>query len=183
MPKKTDDDKPAPPAAPRTLQYCTLQVRAASAAQMRLSSLLQPLTTSGPSWRQRAQEALDAPLSSLPPRCNHGYVLYRLRAGVEAALGPGASLRAEHAQALRSAVAAAQAAGLHARATPDEAHTDAYAGGCGAEWPPISAAVGGVLAQEVLKAISGSGAPVHNFFCFDTRANAGAIQAVGVKAA
>jgi hypothetical protein len=110
-------------------------------------------------------------------------VLYRLRAAVEASLGAGASLSAAHAPALRSAVAAAHASGLHARATPDDAHVDAYAAGCGSEWPPISAAVGGVLAQEVLKAVSGSGAPVHNFFCFDTRANAGAIQAVGVTAA
>ena len=27
VPKKADDDKPAPPAVPRTLQYCTLQAR------------------------------------------------------------------------------------------------------------------------------------------------------------
>ena len=59
-----------------------------------------------------SQEALSAPLSSLPPRCNHGYVLYRLRADVEASLGPGAALRGKHAAALRAAVAAAQAAGL-----------------------------------------------------------------------
>jgi ubiquitin-like 1-activating enzyme E1 A len=131
----------------------------------------------------RVQEALDAPLASLPPRCNHGYVLYRLRAAVEASLGAGTAMSGEHAPALRAAVAAAHAAGLHARATPDDAHTDAYAAGCGTEWPPISAAVGGVLAQEVLKAISGSGAPVHNFFCFDTRASAGVIQPVGVTAA
>jgi ubiquitin-like 1-activating enzyme E1 A len=169
------------PAAPRTLQYCTLQVRLARRGLIPIQPLFAPPLTLLATWRQRAQEALHAPLSSLPPRCNHGYVLYRLRADVEASLGPGASLRAEHAPALRAAIAAAQ--GLHARATPDEAHINAYAAGCGAEWPPISAAVGGVLAQEVLKAISGSGAPVHNFFCFDTRANAGAIQAVGVNAA
>jgi len=129
------------------------------------------------------QEALDAPLASLPPRCNHGYVLYRLRASVEASLGPGARLDATHAPLLRAAVADAHTAGLHARATPDDAHVDAYAAGCGAEWAPISAAVGGMLAQEVLKAVSGNGAPVHNFFCFDTRSNAGAIQAVAVPAA
>ena len=48
VPKKADDDKPAPPAAPRTLQYCTLQVRTASAAQMHLRSLLHVLLTPFP---------------------------------------------------------------------------------------------------------------------------------------
>jgi hypothetical protein len=35
VPKKADDDKPAPPAVPRTLQYCTLQARRAENSPMR----------------------------------------------------------------------------------------------------------------------------------------------------
>ena len=121
------------------------------------------------------------PFASLPARCNHGYVLLRLRAGVEAAAG-GARLRASDAPALRAAAAAATAEGLKAQATPDAAHVDAYAAGWEAESPAVAAVVGGILAQDVLKAVSSSGAPAHNFFLFDTRSGFGAIQAIGCPA-
>jgi ubiquitin-like 1-activating enzyme E1 A len=123
------------------------------------------------------------PFSTLPPRSNLGYVLLRLAASVEASAGAGARLSAADAPSLAAAADAAAAAGLPARATPPAAQVAAYAAGVGLEAPPLSAVVGGVLAQEVLKSISGSGAPVHNFFLFDTFTNVGAIQAVGVPAA
>jgi hypothetical protein len=126
----------------------------------------------------RTQEALAVPLASLPARCNPGYVLLRLASELQ----PARVLTREDAPALAAAAAAAAAAGLPQRAQPAAEAVAAYAAGAAAESPPINAVLGGVLAQEVLKAISGSGAPVHNFFFFDTRSNAGAIQLIGCPA-
>lgn len=119
------------------------------------------------------QEALASPLSALPARTNPGYVLLRLTA--DGADGADAS-------SLRAAAAKAAAAGLSPKAAPSDEHLSAYAAGATVESPPIAAVVGGVLANDVLKAVSGSGAPAHNFFFFDTLTNAGAMQAVGCSA-
>jgi hypothetical protein len=36
-----------------------------------------------------------------------------------------------------------------------------------AELSPVAAIVGGQLAQDILKVVSGKDAPINNFFCFD----------------
>ena len=44
------------------------------------------------------------------------------------------------------------------------------------EIPAVNAIVGGILAQEVLKAVSHKGAPCANFFVFDCVSGQGSIQ-------
>lgn len=46
------------------------------------------------------------------------------------------------------------------------------------EFPPVCAIIGGILGQEVIKAISGKGEPLKNFFCFDTMDGKGLIEDV-----
>lgn len=48
-----------------------------------------------------------------------------------------------------------------------------------AELPPVNAVVGGVLANEVLKAVSKRGEPVNNFFFFSLADNVGLIESLG----
>jgi ubiquitin-like 1-activating enzyme E1 A len=47
------------------------------------------------------------------------------------------------------------------------------------ELPPVNAVVGGVLANEVLKAVSHKGEPVNNFFFFSLEDNVGLIETLG----
>ncbi|GMJ13684.1 SUMO activating enzyme 1B, ARABIDOPSIS THALIANA SUMO ACTIVATING ENZYME 1B [Hibiscus trionum] len=44
------------------------------------------------------------------------------------------------------------------------------------EYPPICAIIGGILGQEVIKAISGKGDPLKNFFLFDAMDGKGLIE-------
>lgn len=44
------------------------------------------------------------------------------------------------------------------------------------EHPPVCAILGGILGQEVIKAISGKGAPIKNFFYFDAADGKGIIE-------
>ncbi|GAU19511.1 hypothetical protein TSUD_77550 [Trifolium subterraneum] len=44
------------------------------------------------------------------------------------------------------------------------------------EFPPVSAVIGGILGQEVIKAISGKGDPIKNFFYFDASDGKGVIE-------
>ncbi|KAI9025585.1 hypothetical protein DFJ74DRAFT_705073 [Hyaloraphidium curvatum] len=45
--------------------------------------------------------------------------------------------------------------------------------GAGTEINPVAAIIGGQLAQDILKVISGKDAPINNFFCFSGRSLAG----------
>lgn len=44
------------------------------------------------------------------------------------------------------------------------------------EFPPVCAIIGGILGQEVIKAISGKGDPIKNFFFFDAMDGKGVIE-------
>ncbi|CAI8619356.1 unnamed protein product [Vicia faba] len=44
------------------------------------------------------------------------------------------------------------------------------------EFPPVCAVIGGILGQEVIKAISGKGDPIKNFFYFDASDGKGVIE-------
>lgn len=48
------------------------------------------------------------------------------------------------------------------------------------EFPPVSAVLGGILGQEVIKAISGKGDPLKNFFFFDAVDGKGIIEDISV---
>jgi ubiquitin-like 1-activating enzyme E1 A len=47
------------------------------------------------------------------------------------------------------------------------------------EMPAINAVVGGIVANEVLKATSGKGEPIRNFFLFSLTDGAGFVQFFG----
>ncbi|KAF9618160.1 hypothetical protein IFM89_000563 [Coptis chinensis] len=47
------------------------------------------------------------------------------------------------------------------------------------EHPPVCAIIGGILGQEVIKAISGKGDPLKNFFFFDAMDGKGIIEDIG----
>ncbi|XP_042503399.1 SUMO-activating enzyme subunit 1B-1-like isoform X1 [Macadamia integrifolia] len=50
------------------------------------------------------------------------------------------------------------------------------------EYPPVCAIVGGILGQEVIKAISGKGDPLKNFFFFDAMDGKGIIEDISTPA-
>ncbi|KAJ0544303.1 putative THIF-type NAD/FAD binding, ubiquitin-activating enzyme [Helianthus annuus] len=49
------------------------------------------------------------------------------------------------------------------------------------EFPPVSAVLGGILGQEVIKAISGKGDPLKNFFFFDAVDGKGLIEDISTS--
>ncbi|XP_022994427.1 SUMO-activating enzyme subunit 1B-1-like isoform X2 [Cucurbita maxima] len=49
------------------------------------------------------------------------------------------------------------------------------------EFPPVCAIIGGILGQEVIKAISGKGDPLKNFFYFDAVDGKGVIEDISSK--
>ncbi|CAN1747681.1 SUMO-activating enzyme subunit 1A [Linum perenne] len=50
------------------------------------------------------------------------------------------------------------------------------------EFPPVCAIVGGILGQEVIKAISGKGDPLKNFFYFDVVDGKGVVEDISTRA-
>ncbi|XP_022865021.1 SUMO-activating enzyme subunit 1B-1-like, partial [Olea europaea var. sylvestris] len=48
------------------------------------------------------------------------------------------------------------------------------------EFPPVCAIIGGILGQEVIKAISGKGDPLKNFFFFDSMDGKGIIEDISI---
>eukprot|EP00300_Choanocystis_sp_HF-7_P019234 c20276_g1_i2.p1 GENE.c20276_g1_i2~~c20276_g1_i2.p1 ORF type:complete len:231 (+),score=50.69 c20276_g1_i2:375-1067(+) len=49
----------------------------------------------------------------------------------------------------------------------------------GIETSGVSAVLGGMVGQEVVKVVSGTGAPICNVFCFDANTGCGAIERIG----
>lgn len=71
------------------------------------------------------------------------------------------------------------AAGLDAAALPDD-QLRAYAEAGEADMPAINAVVGGVLANELIKAAGGRDAPLNNFFlCSLAEGGQGAVERMG----
>lgn len=123
--------------------------------------------------------ALSSPLSKLTKRTPLAAVVLRLVLEVEAATR--APLETGDGPKLMAAAAAAKAAGLHASLVPSDEALEAVAGKADeGESPAVAAVVGGVLATEVLKALSGVGEPAHNAFVFDADSGAGAFVGFGV---
>lgn len=60
---------------------------------------------------------------------------------------------------------------------PDEALAEYVLGV--SELPPVNAILGGVLANEMLKAVSHKGEPICNFFFFSLADNVGLVEALG----
>ncbi|XP_065628297.1 SUMO-activating enzyme subunit 1B-1-like, partial [Quercus suber] len=49
------------------------------------------------------------------------------------------------------------------------------------EFPPVCAVIGGILGQEVIKAISGKGDPLKNFFFFDAVDGKGIMEDISIS--
>ena len=117
------------------------------------------------------EEALAVPWDALPRRCSPLFPALQVRDVLERELGraPAAS-DAEAALAVRDALAGA--AGLpRERAPPDAAAVGLLEADGGQ--PAACSVLGGVLANEVLKAATHKGEPLRNFFFFSAADGAG----------
>lgn len=119
----------------------------------------------------------------LPPRLLPTAVLSWLALPTLPALAAAAHFEQQHgrfpaaadAQQLAAVWAEeAGAAGIDAAALPAEALA-AYASE-GEDMPAINAVVGGVLANELIKAVGRRGAPLNNLFLFSLLEGAGAVE-------
>ena len=82
---------------------------------------------------------------------------------------------AEQLVALKAAVCGE--AGADPAALPDELLA-AYAAEAG-DMPAINAIVGGVLANELIKAVGGKGEPVNNWFLYSLAEGSGSVERMG----
>eukprot|EP00899_Mesostigma_viride_P028732 jgi/Mesvir1/9043/Mv21326-RA.1 len=80
--------------------------------------------------------------------------------------------------AMRDSLAAAQ--GLEPGVAPDSVLAEIAAAGV-AEMPAVNAIIGGVMAQDVLKAVSGMGEPINNHFFFSVENGSGIIEGIFPK--
>ncbi|PSC72192.1 SUMO-activating enzyme subunit 1B-1 [Micractinium conductrix] len=125
------------------------------------------------------QDAVGASLQGVSiKRLSKLYLLLRAAARYEQQHGrfPAAA----DAHALRDAWAAeAAAAGVPADALPGE-QLDAYSAAPG-DMPAINAVVGGVLANELIKALGGKGEPINNFFLFSLAEGSGMVERMAAR--
>ena len=118
--------------------------------------------------------ALQLPPGQLADRTTSA-AYWRLRACVDAEAA-GASPPSPAALAAAAAALGGKSAG--ARAALGEDALASLAGAAG-EHPAVSAVLGGVLANDVMKLLSGVGEPAHNFFSFDAETSVGQIDCIG----
>ena len=117
------------------------------------------------------EEALAVPWDALPRRCSPLFPALQVRDALERELGraPAAS-DVKAALAVRGALAAA--AGLPLERAPSDAAAVGLLEADGGQ-PAACSVLGGVLANEVLKAATHKGEPVRNFFFFSAADGAG----------
>ncbi|RAL45907.1 hypothetical protein DM860_006061 [Cuscuta australis] len=129
------------------------------------------------------EEAINVPWADLPKRTSKLYFSMRVIERFEESEGhePGKTFNAADlltVQNLRKELCDAQ--GLNESQIPDNLLGRLLKGT--EEFPPVCAIIGGILGQEVIKAISGKGDPVKNFFFFDAMDGKGIIEDIsGVK--
>ncbi|KAL0318889.1 UNVERIFIED_CONTAM: SUMO-activating enzyme subunitB-1 [Sesamum angustifolium] len=132
-------------------------------------------------YRNRAQpyihwEAVSVPWRSLPRRVSKLYLAMRVIEKFEELEGriPGETAAADlpNVQKLRKELCEAQS--LDESQIPDSLLERLLEGR--REFPPVCAVIGGILGQEVIKAISGKGDPLKNFFFFDAMDGKGIIE-------
>ncbi|GFZ03907.1 SUMO-activating enzyme 1A [Actinidia rufa] len=113
---------------------------------------------------QTAKEAIAVPWKSLPRRMSKLYYAMRVIERFEEAEGrnPGQTSIEDLPKSLNES------------SIPDLLLERLVTGT--REFPPVCAIVGGILGQEVIKAISGKGDPVKNFFFFDAMEGKGTIE-------
>ncbi|XP_011624876.1 SUMO-activating enzyme subunit 1B-1 isoform X2 [Amborella trichopoda] len=122
------------------------------------------------------QEAVAVPWNRLPKNVTKLYFAMRVIERFEAAEGriPGETTAADisSVQQLRGELCKANS--INESRIPDELLKRLLEGT--REHPPVCAIVGGILGQEVIKALSGKGNPLKNFFFFDAKDGKGIIE-------
>ncbi|EYU23072.1 hypothetical protein ABFS82_09G068300 [Erythranthe guttata] len=122
------------------------------------------------------EEAISVPWRSLPRRVSKLYLAMRVIEKFEELESriPGESSDSDlpKVQKLRKQLSEAQS--LDESQIPDSLLERLLEGRI--EFPPVSAIIGGILGQEVIKALSGKGDPLKNFFFFDATDGKGIIE-------
>mmetsp|Transcript_18272 Transcript_18272/g.47687 ORF Transcript_18272/g.47687 Transcript_18272/m.47687 type:complete len:316 (+) Transcript_18272:88-1035(+) len=125
------------------------------------------------------ETALGASWAGLRRRCHKMYHHLAIAAEFERQHGtPIAAGSQEAIRALSEQLAAKHGVSLES-AVPWEGLMEFVAASALPGMPAVAAVLGGVLAQEVLKAVSGKGEPIRNFFFFSLADSAGTMEAAG----
>ncbi|KAH6797167.1 SUMO activating enzyme 1B [Perilla frutescens var. hirtella] len=122
------------------------------------------------------EEAISVPWKSLPVRVSKLYLALRVIEKFEELEGriPGETSAADlpKVQKLRKDLCDAQS---HDESRIPDSLLERLLEGR-SEFPPVCAIIGGILGQEVIKAISGKGDPMKNFFFFNAMDGKGTIE-------
>nr|KJB19778.1 hypothetical protein B456_003G118500 [Gossypium raimondii] len=122
------------------------------------------------------EEAISVPWRALPRRVSKLYFAMRVIEQFEDVEGrnPGETSIADRLGVLKLRKELCETNSLDESQIPDalleRLLTDTR------EFPPVCAIIGGILGQEVIKAISGKGDPLKNFFFFDAMDGKGLIE-------
>ncbi|KAK4486151.1 hypothetical protein RD792_008819 [Penstemon davidsonii] len=129
------------------------------------------------------EKAIAVPWKSLPRRVSKLYLAMRVIEKYEELEGrvPGETSAADlvNVQKLRKELCEAHS--VSESQIPDSILQRLLEGR--QEFPPVCAIIGGILGQEVIKAISGKGDPLKNFFFFDAMDGKGVIEDISEQKA
>ncbi|CAL5373041.1 unnamed protein product [Camellia sinensis] len=122
------------------------------------------------------EDAIAVPWKSLPRRMSKLYFAMRVIEQFEEAEGrdPGQTSKDDLPKVLKLRKELFEAQSLNESLIPDSLLERLVS--CTTEFPPVCAVIGGILGQEVIKAISGKGDPLKNFFFFDAIDGKGIIE-------
>ncbi|XP_043704612.1 SUMO-activating enzyme subunit 1B-1-like isoform X2 [Telopea speciosissima] len=123
------------------------------------------------------EEAVAAPWRSLPKKVTKLYYAMRVIEGFEESEGrnPGEVSVSDLPSVLKMRNELCKAQSLTESHIPNGLLERLLLAGT-SEYPPVCAIIGGILGQEVIKAISGKGDPLKNFFFFDAMDGKGIIE-------
>lgn len=126
------------------------------------------------------EEAISVPWRALPRRVSKLYFAMRVIEKFEAeGCHPGDVLIADLPGVLKLKKELCEANSLNESHIPDPLLERLVTGT--REFPPVCAVIGGILGQEVIKAISGKGDPLKNFFFFDAVDGKGIIEDISIS--
>ncbi|KAF7838788.1 SUMO-activating enzyme subunit 1A-like [Senna tora] len=122
------------------------------------------------------EEAVSVPWRALPRKTSKLYFAMRVIENYEEAEGrnPGEVLIADLPGVLKLKKELCTAQSVNESHVPDNLLERLITNTT--EFPPVCAIIGGILGQEVIKAISGKGDPLKNFFFFDALDGKGIIE-------
>ncbi|KAJ8772301.1 hypothetical protein K2173_027478 [Erythroxylum novogranatense] len=122
------------------------------------------------------QEAISVPWLTLPRKVSKLYFAMRVIEKFEEVVGrkPGETCIQDLPAVLRMKKELCEAQSVSESHVPDAVLERLLTGA--REFPPVCAIIGGILGQEVIKAISGKGDPLKNFFFFDAMEGKGIIE-------